>query len=217
MGGKSLSLDQLLLPQDNIPELKPYLPVYVGLSAIHAKEAPAKGVRLYFFQDGLIPIACLNPGFFAAQSAKIGNWGIVKINPAYLSVSNFLPFYLKNMSIERKVNSRRLWCKSLASFGAFLYSANIPPSAILRVMTFDPTSNDFVTNFLLENGVSNKHSQVVKHRLKLLSSWLMAENTNVLLDWFPDVEDEFDIDPQVRVATMKSLGNQFGLELFFKN
>ncbi len=203
------------VPQDRL--------LFVGTNEQIAKSAPNKG---------LPPLSVLTDvytGFFCKQSSKNDEkWGIISVNLNELRQDMLAPYigyldkFTKNKDLSLLERHQKLlaniskykskWNKSLEEAGACMYLAQIPSSAIKKVMIYTPSGRDgnIVVNDCVTNSPSPASNPPSYHKANYkkhlgISRWLNGE----------DVKCEDVFEEKVNFDLENLLANRYGLDIYY--
>lgn len=209
--------------------------IYLGTTEKHAKLAPRAGLApyqmpqdsVYFTErtDGFY-LSDIYSGYFASQTAeKSQRWGLIELELDLLIKTHLLPYRsnlakLPNVNGElfpaksKKNNNLAIdWKHSLKCTGVLMYSSAIPASAIRRVVIYDPNSNYYITDQILQTVISPVAHQAVYQRYCMLTKWLLGGMIK-FEEWLQSQQSSL-LNTNERKEILYALQATNGLELFY--
>jgi len=160
-------------------------------------------------QPGLVYLTAAYAPYFAMAATEVGeSWGIVEVNTDLLQERDLLPDedFLEQASRgqdlvsiwedfpqdlgmgartawfrERVQMFAHLWEVSLGRLGNCAHQGAIPPQAITRVSTFDPTTNPLLGMAAGDPVIAMLNYQVCGAKYRAMCQWLMGEDVEAAL------------------------------------
>lgn len=142
----------------------------------------------------------LYAGYFGYKASKGGPIGIIEVDLDRLSPDNLYPDedfveqglralgkVSKSIAGDKYLRARTLavryqierykdcWAESLEALGNVAHRGVIPPSAITRVVIYDPLSNPVLTNMMLDPTITVLNSTLFGETYQRLTAWLMGD------------------------------------------
>lgn len=179
-----LTRNPLVVPQDKL--------LFVGTTEKIAKLAPLKGLEPPNYLTNLYP------GVFCRDCGDM-KWGIISVDTSVLFPDMMSPF-------KSSARNKRKWKLSLDKYHVCIYHGRIPAAAIVKVMTYNPKSNDFITKTILEQNPEKKDNY--EKNLTILK-WLNGEDMN-LEDIYPD-----KINYKIISDIGEKIVNRTGLDVYY--